>query len=231
MQLSDEYTALKYNRGFYDKNGMEEEDQRGMLQNQSGGHSDSLVMWQKVGQRVDRGRQTQETGAQREKIRRKRRNQADLLGFRLWATEWMGLLFATTGDLAGGAVGRRADIIMSSEWSPRGFPGGSAWRIHLQMQEMRIQSLGWEEPLEKGMATHSSILAWRIPWAEEPGGLQSKGSQRVRHNWVTEHVHSGAPRFWRSSITQRKRSAGSGTHTLGLSCPAVNMPSFFQFDC
>ena len=45
-----------------------------------------------------------------------------------------------------------------------------------------VRSLGWEDPLEKGMATHSSILAWRIPWAEEPGRLQSQGSQRVRHD-------------------------------------------------
>ena len=44
---------------------------------------------------------------------------------------------------------------------------------------MRVQSLGWEDPLEEDMATHSSILAWRIPWTEEPGGLQSMGSQRV----------------------------------------------------
>ena len=50
------------------------------------------------------------------------------------------------------------------------------------MQETMIQSLGWEDPQEKGMATHSSILAWRIPWTEEPGGLQSMGSQRVRHD-------------------------------------------------
>ena len=50
------------------------------------------------------------------------------------------------------------------------------------MQETQVRSLGWEDPLEKGMATHSSILAWRIPWTEEPGGLQSMGSQRVGHN-------------------------------------------------
>ena len=43
------------------------------------------------------------------------------------------------------------------------------------IQETQVQSLGWEDPLEKGMATHSSVLAWRIPWAEEPGGLQSMG--------------------------------------------------------
>ena len=49
------------------------------------------------------------------------------------------------------------------------------------MQETQVQSLGWEDPLEKGMETHSSILAWRIPWTEEPGGLPSMGSQIVRH--------------------------------------------------
>ena len=53
------------------------------------------------------------------------------------------------------------------------------------MQETQIQSLGQEDPLEKGMATHSCILAWRIPWSEEPGGLQSMGSQGVRHDLAT----------------------------------------------
>ena len=47
------------------------------------------------------------------------------------------------------------------------------------MQETQVQSLGWEDPVEKEMATHSCILAWRIPWTEELGGLQSKGTQRV----------------------------------------------------
>ena len=51
------------------------------------------------------------------------------------------------------------------------------------MWETWVLSLGWEDPLEEGMATHSSILAWRIPWTEEPGRLQSIGSHRVRHNW------------------------------------------------
>ena len=50
------------------------------------------------------------------------------------------------------------------------------------MQETWVQSLGWEDPLEKGMAIHSSILAWRIPWTEEPGGLQFMGLQRVTHD-------------------------------------------------
>ena len=51
-----------------------------------------------------------------------------------------------------------------------------------EMQETWVQSLGQEDPLEKGMATHSSILAWRIPWTEEPDGLQSIGLQRVGHD-------------------------------------------------
>ena len=53
------------------------------------------------------------------------------------------------------------------------------------MQETQVQSLAQEDPLEKEMATHSSILAWRIPWTEEPGGLQSTGSQRVGHDRAT----------------------------------------------
>ena len=54
------------------------------------------------------------------------------------------------------------------------------------MQETQVQSLGQEDPLEKEMATHSSILAWETPWTEEPGGLQTMGSQRVGHNLVTK---------------------------------------------
>ena len=52
------------------------------------------------------------------------------------------------------------------------------------MQETQVKSLGWEDPLKEGMATHSSILAWRIPLTEEPGGLWSKGLQRIRHYWA-----------------------------------------------
>ena len=51
-------------------------------------------------------------------------------------------------------------------------------------RETGVQSLGWEHPLEKEIAIHSSILAWKIPWMEEPGGLQFMGSQRVGHNWA-----------------------------------------------
>ena len=54
------------------------------------------------------------------------------------------------------------------------------------MQETWVQFLGWEDALEKEMAIHSSILAWKIPWTEEPGGLQSMGSQRVGHDLATK---------------------------------------------
>ena len=53
------------------------------------------------------------------------------------------------------------------------------------MWETRVRSLGWEDPLEKEMATHSSILAWKIPWTEDPGGLQSMGSQRVGRDFTS----------------------------------------------
>ena len=64
-----------------------------------------------------------------------------------------------------------------------GFLGGSAVKNLPAMQENWVWSLGQEDALKEGMATHSSILAWRIPWTEEPSGLQSVGSQRVWHNW------------------------------------------------
>ena len=63
------------------------------------------------------------------------------------------------------------------------------------MQETWVWSLDREDPLEKGMSTYSSILAWRIPWTEEPGKLQSMGSQRVRHDRVTKHTH--VVYYWR----------------------------------
>ena len=64
------------------------------------------------------------------------------------------------------------------------------WKTVKRLPPMRVWSLGREVPLEKEMATHSSILAWKIPWTEEPGRLQSMGSQGVRHDWVTSlYIH------------------------------------------
>ena len=71
------------------------------------------------------------------------------------------------------------------------YPDGSAGKnlpAVQETQEMWVLSLGGEDPLEEETATHSSILAWKIPWTEEPGGLQSMGSQRVGHDWATKHV-------------------------------------------
>ena len=64
-----------------------------------------------------------------------------------------------------------------------GFPGGSVVKNLPAKQETGVWSLGREDLLEKAMAPHSSNLAWRIPWTEKPGGVQSTGSQRVRHDW------------------------------------------------
>ena len=78
-----------------------------------------------------------------------------------------------------GLQARRGD----SQWAP--------WeRIFLPVQETQVQSLGWEDPLEEGMATHSRTLAWRIPWTEGPGELQCVGSQRVGHDWGTSVLHA-----------------------------------------
>ena len=72
----------------------------------------------------------------------------------------------------------------------RGFPGGSDGKESACNAGDRVRSLNWEDPLEKGLATHSSILVWRIPWTEGPSRLQSSmGSERIRHNWMTDHTH------------------------------------------
>ena len=68
------------------------------------------------------------------------------------------------------------------------FTSGSVVKNLLVKQEAQVWSLGWEDPLEKGMATHSSVLVRRIPWTEEPGKLQSVWSQRVRHNWSAKRT-------------------------------------------
>ena len=91
------------------------------------------------------------------------------------------------------------DLVKSSLWLRWGLDSGFATNFQVRwaslvaqrlkrlpgMQETWVRSLGQEDPLEKEMATHSSILAWRIPWREEPGRLQSTRSQRVGHKWAT----------------------------------------------
>ena len=78
------------------------------------------------------------------------------------------------------------DFHFLSDYKAKDFPGGSVVKNPPAKQEMQIGSLGWEDTLEKEMATHSSILAWEIPWTEELGGLQSMGSKRVRHDLATK---------------------------------------------
>ena len=72
-------------------------------------------------------------------------------------------------------------VVTAQRWA---FLGSSVVKNPTAGAEMWIQSLCWEDPLEEEMATHSSILAWKIPWTEEPGGLQSMGSQRVGHDLI-----------------------------------------------
>ena len=73
------------------------------------------------------------------------------------------------------------------------------------MQETWVWSLHWEDPLEKGMATHSSIVAWRFPWTEEAGGLQSMRSQRVGHYWATNTLSES----WRNALSSSQNSRDS----------------------
>ena len=75
--------------------------------------------------------------------------------------------------------------LLTTHMCHMGFSGGSGVKNLPTKQEMQVMSLGWEDPLKKEMATHSSILAWRIPWTEEPGRLQSMGLQTVGHDWAT----------------------------------------------
>ena len=74
------------------------------------------------------------------------------------------------------------------------------------MQETQVRSLGRKDPLEKGVATHSSILAWTIPWTEEPGGLQSVGSQRVEHDWGTNTTPHHQLCLCTRSLSQKRLS-------------------------
>ena len=96
-----------------------------------------------------------------------------------------------------------------------GFPGGSDIKNLPAIQETQVQSLGQEDLLEKGMATHSSILAWRIPWTEEHHGLQSMGLQRIRHDWLT-HTQTHTHTFFLSLSVSHTHA-----HTLFLSLKYV----------
>ena len=88
------------------------------------------------------------------------------------------------------------------------------------MRETRVRSLGWEDLLEKEMATHSSTLAWRIPWMEEPGRLQSMGLQRVEHDWATSlHIHI-SPSSWTSLPSPPSHPSRSSQSSLCYTAPS-----------
>ena len=87
----------------------------------------------------------------------------------------------TTGKNRTLALTREASVIYSSVYMRASLVAQTIKNLPA-MQESQVQSLGQEDPLVKGMVTHFSILAWRIPWTEEPGGLRSMESQRVRHD-------------------------------------------------
>ena len=97
------------------------------------------------------------------------------------------------------------------------FPGGANGKepaCQCRTQEMLVWSLGQEDLLEKEMATHSNILAWKIPWTEEPGGLQSTGSQRVGHNWATDRLstHTRTIHQWAKWLAQRHHDSSKAGH-------------------
>ena len=94
------------------------------------------------------------------------------------------------------------------------------------MQKPWVQSLGWEDPLEEGMATHSSILDWRIPRTEEPSGLPSIGLQRVRHDWSNSthtHTHTHTVIPWASSRNRLKTVRSPGSIRLAAPMAAVRL--------
>ena len=98
--------------------------------------------------------------------------------------------------------------------------GFSPWVVPMQeVWELQLQSLGREDPLQQDTATHSSIPAWRFPWAEECGGLQCKGSQRVGHDWsdLAQHTTTGLKQDWMEfSYTEASDSANIINHHLTL---------------
>ena len=105
----------------------------------------------------------------------------------IWRRQWQ-----PTPVLLSGKSHGRSSLVGYSPWghkesdTTQGLNNHNTWAQRLKrlpgMRKNQVQSLGWEDPLEKEMATHSSTLVWKIPWVEEPGRLQSMGSRRVRHD-------------------------------------------------
>ena len=98
------------------------------------------------------------------------------------------------------------------------------------VQETQVCSLAQEDPLEKGMATHSSIPAWRIPWTEEPGGLQFMRLQRVGHNWVT-NTFPFTGFVTRCLIAVECREPGRGSSSMHRTCSRVHLSPVEVYEC
>ena len=94
-----------------------------------------------------------------------------------------------------------------------------------ETQETSVRSLGQEDPLEKGMVTHSGVLTWISPWREGPGGLLSRGLQRVRHDWATKHARTlNFLQIW----TKLKGTYPSLKHTEYFHCPKSCLCSIYS---
>ena len=98
----------------------------------------------------------------------------------------------------------------------------------LTMWETRVWSLGWEDPLEKEIATHSSTLAWKISWTEEPGSLQSIGLQRVEHDWVTKLC---TLRLWNQNAKENQSHTAikALSHSPSIICLLFASTLFFLY--
>ena len=95
--------------------------------------------------------------------------------------------YETTSTFSVWSLSSHLSLFQPHIHASEGFPDGSVVKNLLAMQESWVPSLGQEDPLKEEMATHFSILAWKTPWTEDPGGLQSIGLQRVGQDWVTKH--------------------------------------------
>ena len=110
-------------------------------------------------------------------------------------------------------------IIIKQYLKERGFPGGSVAKRRV------FDTWVWQDPLEYELATHSNILAWKILWREEPGGLQSMGSQRVRHDWATTHTHT------HTHTHAPKRELWAISEILRISINSTNGPDTKKWHC
>ena len=100
------------------------------------------------------------------------------------------------GIMSKRAIASSENLFLPSPSPPRASLVAQMVKNLPAMWEISVWSLGWEDPLEKGMATLSSILAWEIPWTEEASGLQSMGSQRARHDWATTRCFKDSDFQW-----------------------------------